>query len=51
MGTLLHSCVKMHKAIELPLMVISVVGPGIGALDWGSGPPRVRGGLGSFSGS
>jgi len=33
MGTLLHSCVKMHEAIELLFMVVSRVSPGIGVLD------------------
>ena len=33
MGTLLHRCVKVRKAIELSFGVVSGVGPGIHVLD------------------
>ena len=32
-GILLHSCVEVHKPIELSFGVVSGVGPGIGVLD------------------
>jgi len=38
MGTLLHRCVEVRKAIELSFGVVSGVGPGIHVLD---GSPRV----------
>jgi len=46
---LLHSCAKMHKAIELPFGVVSVVGRGIGVLDRESMCPTGKGGFGGFS--
>ena len=42
MGTLLHRCVEVHKAIELSFGVVSGVGPGIRVLD--EGPRASRGG-------
>jgi len=39
MGTLLHSCIRVHEATELPFRVMSGVGPSIGELDGGSHPP------------
>jgi len=33
MGTLLHSCVEVHKPTELSFGVVSVVDRGIGVLD------------------
>jgi len=45
MGTLLHSCVKVHRAIELSCGVVSWVGPGIHVLD---GSPRASRGRGCF---
>ena len=33
MGTLLRSCVKVRKAIEMSFLVVSGVGPGINVLD------------------
>jgi len=38
MGTLLHRCVELRKAIELSFGVVNGVGPGIHVLD---GSPRV----------
>ena len=45
MGTLLHRCVKVRKAIELSFSVVSGVGPGIHVLD---GSPRASRGRGCF---
>jgi len=33
LGLFLHSCVKVHEAIELPFGVVSGVAPVIGVLD------------------
>jgi len=41
-GTLLHSCVKMCEVIELPFVVVSGVGIGIGVLDGVHNPHRLR---------
>jgi len=49
MRTLLHTCVKVHEAIELSFGVVSGVGSGIGVLDGGLHAPRKRGGYGVFS--
>ena len=38
----------MRDAIELSFGVVSEVGPGIGALDWGLRAPRKREVLGVF---
>jgi len=43
-GTLLHSCVKVRKPIEVLFVVLSGVGPGIGVLD-GIHIPKGRGGF------
>jgi len=43
MGTLLHSCVEVSRAIELSLGVVSGVGPGIDVLDGGPRASRGRG--------
>jgi len=45
MGTLLHRCVEVRKAIELSFGVVSGVGPGSHALD---GSPRASRGRGCF---
>ena len=45
MGTLLRSCVKVCKAIELSFGAVSVVGPGIHVLDGG---PHASTGSGCF---
>ena len=43
MGTLLHRCVEVRKAIELSCGVVSGVGPGIHVLD--GGPYASRGSI------
>jgi len=35
-----RSCAKVCEAIELPFVVVSAVGPGIGVLDGGPHVPR-----------
>jgi len=45
MGTLLHRCVKVRRAIELSCGVVSGVGPGIHVLN---GSPRASRGRGCF---
>jgi len=35
MGSLWHSCAKVHELIEVSFGVVSGVGPGIGVLDGG----------------
>jgi len=45
MGTLLHRCVKVRRAIELSCGVVSGVGPGIHVLD---GSPLASRGRGCF---
>jgi len=42
MGTLLHRCVEVHKAIELSFGVVSGVGPGIHVLHGGPRASRGR---------
>jgi len=42
MGTLLHRCVKVRRAIELSCGVVSGVGPGIHVLDGGPRASRGR---------
>jgi len=41
-GTLLHSCVEVHKPIELSLGMVSGVGRRMGVLDGGPRAPRGR---------
>jgi len=41
MGTLLRSCAKLHESIEMPFVVVSEVGLGMGVLDGGPHPPLV----------
>jgi len=47
-GTLWHSCVKVHEAIELLFGMMSGISPGIAFLDEGPHPARGRGGVGGF---
>jgi len=42
MGTLLHSCVEVRKAIKLSFGVVSGVGPSTDVLDGGPRAPRGR---------
>jgi len=45
MGTMLHSCAKVHELIELSFRAVSGMGPGIGLLD-GVHVPQWKEGLG-----
>ena len=47
MGTLLHSCAKVHEPIELSFWMVSGVGRGTGVLD-GVYVPKEEGRFGGF---
>jgi len=48
MGTLLHSCAKLHESIEISFVMVSRVGRGMAVLDGVHIPHDEGGSLGFF---